>query len=378
MNESRKENHSVNTQVQSLEEILLEAAQHSTESFIPSLNKKLKPFYRQANEFFLVGDFVDASDRCFELIERIGHFFKNKAIHIKSIESYFELLMSIIHEPLAASDLKRKIYQRCENDLMNSIHQRDGLENRWMELLRAASGEISEEENFNALLLSNWHLPVFRRELIASLFKQKNYEEARKLIVQPKENRRKKILSEKEEMEWLLKIAQKEYDVVSICRFSEKLFKMTYDMNYFFMLKKYVAQATWKKRVQKLLGYIKRDDRFYEDKVSVQVAILLEEKEDAQLLRLFQLNTYLHLLQQYDALLLQKFPHELLELYRKAVERYAEQNMGLSSYREVLKVLKRMLKLPDGKTTVRLLAAKFKVIYGQRRAMVKELNKLVV
>lgn len=82
-------------------------------------------------------------------------------------------------------------------------------------------------------------------------------------------------------------------------------------------------------------------------------------------------------MEDYYDLLKEKFPAELVEIYREALRRYAEHNMGSEHYNYVVKTIRKIQSLHTGNEVAKALTTEFKVKYSQRRNMVKALNKLV-
>jgi hypothetical protein len=81
---------------------------------------------------------------------------------------------------------------------------------------------------------------------------------------------------------------------------------------------------------------------------------------------------------QYSEHLKEKYPEQLLEIYRKAIRRFAEKYMGPEAYRMVANALRKMQSLPHSKEIVQPLTIELKVNYRQRKAMVDELNKVIL
>ena len=65
-------------------------------------------------------------------------------------------------------------------------------------------------------------------------------------------------------------------------------------------------------------------------------------------------------------------------LFRKAIDTYAEGNVGRGHYEYICKLLRMMQKIQGGDTAVAEIVLRFRTRYKNRRAMMETLNKITV
>lgn len=133
----------------------------------------------------------------------------------------------------------------------------------------------------------------------------------------------------------------------------------------------------WTREVEKIVITLRAETHFGLKGIRALAAIFIEEQYWMRLLQLLQKNASLEFAEDYYLLLKDKFPQEIVEIYREALRRYAEHNMGREHYDYVVATLRKIQSLPTGIEVAKALTNEFKVKYSQRRNMVKALNKLV-
>jgi len=84
----------------------------------------------------------------------------------------------------------------------------------------------------------------------------------------------------------------------------------------------------------------------------------------------------LYLLFEYERILKDIYPNELLNKYENTVKAMATNASGRAHYREMVSILRRMSKYPGGKLKVSEIVSDWKVRYKNRPAMMDELRKL--
>jgi len=243
------------------------------------------------------------------------------------------------------------------------------LELRWQVLKK-----MNLEKEALQLLQENKRNDFFRMKLVESEIEQNNFSAAKELIAD-----RKGVELPVEFLRLLLEIAQKENDVKAIRSLALQLFQSSkYDFEYFNLLKQQYDKSRWKQQVDRIVNIVKRNTSAKANGLDAAAKILIAEEEWDKLLRLVQKNANLEFVEEYAGWLKEKFPLEVLEVYRTAVRRYAEKHMGTEVYRTVTGVLRKMQSIPGGKEIVQALTIELKVTYRQRRSFVEELNKVVL
>ena len=241
--------------------------------------------------------------------------------------------------------------------------------------------KLNKSGNVRRLLEANKHIKTFRRQLVEDSLQQQDLEHAKELIKEGKQvdERKGKIYVGTEWDELLLKIALEEQDTKAIRNLALQLFITTgFDFDYYHLLKKHYDPSRWKSQVDRIVTHIKKESGFHTKGIHAVAKIFIEEQEWAKLLLLLQKNANLEFIELYFEVLKEKFPQELLEIYRRALRRYAEKFMGTEAYRTVTNTLKKMQSLRGGRELVQSFAIELKVDYRQRKSFVTELNKLAL
>ena len=84
----------------------------------------------------------------------------------------------------------------------------------------------------------------------------------------------------------------------------------------------------------------------------------------------------LYMLIEYEETLRDIYPRELLDKYENTVKAMATNTSGRKRYREIVSILRRMKKYPEGKEKVSEIVSEWKSKYRNRPAMMDELGKL--
>jgi hypothetical protein len=231
------------------------------------------------------------------------------------------------------------------------------------------------------LLKSYKRIKTFRLQLIREHMAQRQWAEAKELIKEGhrRESGKGNISVSAKWEELLLQIALEENDSRAIRNLALQLFLSgEYDFRYYRLLKQHYDPLRWKMQPDRIVAAIRKDKAFSTSGLYAVAEIFAEEEEWEKLLMLLDKNASLQFVDRYADRLREKFPESLLEIYRKAIRRFAEKYMGIEAYGRVTGALKRMLLLPNSKSTVQSLLIELKVTYRSRKAFVKELNKVVL
>lgn len=84
----------------------------------------------------------------------------------------------------------------------------------------------------------------------------------------------------------------------------------------------------------------------------------------------------LYMVMEYEAILKDIYPKELLNKYENTVKAMATNTSSRAHYREIVSILRRMKKYPKGKEKVSEIVSDWRLRYRNRPAMMDELNKL--
>ncbi len=152
-----------------------------------------------------------------------------------------------------------------------------------------------------------------------------------------------------------------------------------FDPTYWRLMKRQYTPATWAKRLPILLDRFQRLTHYHPEKMEQLAQLLADEERRPDLLADFLTkHTTLPLVRRYAPSLRTHYAEALIELYAKAIRRFAEQHQGHEAYQAIREALEEMSLLPGGKNVVQTLLVELKVTYGHRRALVHLLNEIVV
>ena len=331
---------------------------------------------------------ISKSDAGFELKEMVFDFLLNKVKSSAEVFSAFEreiwiqTLIDTVSEENQFIRILDLIVEFIGENRSQYGESKDEMEKEQLLTMKLQLLELlNRHEDIHRLLESNKDIKTFRLKLIEEFIQQQQWEEAKELIKEGRRNELKKgsinLTSEWDEM--LLKIAQQENDMKSIRNLALQLFlESDYDFKYYQLLKQHYDPSRWKLNIDRIVTSIRKEKSFSTKGIHAVAKIFIEDEEWDKLLSLLDKNASLDFIEQYADHLKEKFPEQLLEIYRKAIRRYAEKYMGPESYRVVVNALKKMQSLPKSKEIVQSLAIELKVTYRQRRAMVEELNKVML
>lgn len=101
----------------------------------------------------------------------------------------------------------------------------------------------------------------------------------------------------------------------------------------------------------------------------------LEELYD-RLINIIINSNGLYMLIEYEKILKDIYPKELLDKYENTVKAMATNTSGRAHYREIVSILRRMKKYPEGKEKVSEIVSDWRLRYRNRPAMMDELSKL--
>ncbi|MFI5135911.1 MAG: hypothetical protein ACHQD9_08670 [Chitinophagales bacterium] len=339
-------------------------------------------------EIFFLLSFISKSDAGFELKEKIFNLLLNQ---IKILAGEFnsaekeKWIQTLIDSSSENSQLQHvlelivELIGQNRSQFGESMDEKE--EEQFLQMKLKILQLLGRDDDIRHLLESNRKMKSFRLKLIDSFIQHEELEEAKEMIKEGRRTELKKgnvnLSSEWDEL--LLKIALEENDVKSVRNLALQLFLSNeYDFQFFHLLKQHYDPSRWKAQLDRVVTSIKREKAFATKGIHAIAKIFVEEQEWDKLLLLLEKNSNLEFVNQYADYLKEKFPEQLIEIYRKAIRRFAEKFMGPEADRIVTDALRKMQSLPDSKEIVQSLAIELKVNYRQRRAFVEELNKVVL
>ena len=222
------------------------------------------------------------------------------------------------------------------------------------------------------LVKENMQIESFRLKVVKRKIEKQNFRTAKKLI--------NDFISTKEEnpenyfnRTWLgllLDIAQKENDIPAVRRLSYRFIKKYFNKEHYNIYKAAFSPSEWADEREKLFLHYSKKKGF-----SNSAANLLTEENDAErLLNYVEKYLYLDNLEGYYKVFASDYPEKTLEMFKKVLIPYADNNTGRSFYEHILSVLKKMSRIKGGKKAASELVADFRMYYKNRRAMMEVLS----
>lgn len=219
------------------------------------------------------------------------------------------------------------------------------------------------------LIASNIQIEFYRKEWVEKKIAENKLNEAKKLIMD--------FLSTNNgyhQFQWdelLLTIAQRENDIPAIRRISfsfiEKQFKTTYYQAY----KSTYTTQKWLPEIEHLIRHYQENSRGFSSNIA---ELLLAENQTERLMDYVEKYLSIHALDMYHI----HFPssEKTLILFRRAIDEYAQKNIGRTHYEYIARLFTKMNKIQGGNVVVDEMILNYKLLYKNRRAMIEILNRL--
>lgn len=279
--------------------------------------------------------------------------------------------MLYIASELAEDEKETDIILDCLDTFKNE-YEKQRAQAFKLRLLR----KFKDEKEVTKYIENHISNPYIRNDEIANAFKSKNYERAIKLSKEGIEQDKKdKPGLVKDWYNWLLEIAQEQKDIPKIITYSRFLFIDNFypKQDYYHILKTTVKPEDWHLFLEELITEIKlKKNWIYSETLR---KIYIEEQSWDGLFEMLKQNPSFEEIRQNEEYLSQDYSAELLQLYRQAIVRHVDQNMGRKHYQTACRYLRRMKKL-GGQELVDGLIADFRVKYSKRKALMEELNQV--
>lgn len=165
---------------------------------------------------------------------------------------------------------------------------------------------------------------------------------------------------------------RRENDIPAIRRISfsfiEKQFKTTYYQAY----KSTYTTQKWLPEIEHLIRHYQENSRGFSSNIA---ELLLAENQTERLMDYVEKYLSIHALDMYHI----HFPssEKILILFRRAIDEYAQKNIGRTHYEYIARLFTKMNKIQGGKVVVDEMILKYKLLYKNRRAMIEILNRLL-
>jgi hypothetical protein len=265
--------------------------------------------------------------------------------------------------------LQDKLFEEIEN---KSSYAAEKILRRKLNVYR----ENRQEKKAWELIRNNLQIKSFRKDLVEKYIKEKKYGEAKKLIADVKEAAEKdhgdRRLTDDTWDNFLLDIARKEGDRPNIRKTAYRFIEEGFRKEYYRIYKSSFSAAEWPEAAGSLVKHYRKDDQYF----SSSAAELMAEEEDAEALMLY-LEKYpsVSRLAEYYRVLAGKYPRRVLALFRATIDAYADRHTGRSSYDDIIRWLKTMMKIKGGGVLAADMIGQYRIRYKNRPAMQEMLKK---
>ncbi len=140
----------------------------------------------------------------------------------------------------------------------------------------------------------------------------------------------------------------------------------------YFELKNLYDERQWPQIRDKLLKKIKKNNREYYPE------ILLREGLKEELLQFILAERGLDLVQEYEKYFMEDHAEQLFEKYKKELAEQMAFAYKRDMYRNIVRTLRKICRWKGGKAVAKSLAEQWRTEYPRRRAMLEELDKLIL
>jgi len=224
------------------------------------------------------------------------------------------------------------------------------------------------------VIKSNLQIESFRKEWVKKLIEENNLKEAKQLI------REFFIKNEKEDRyfgawyEISLQIAQKENNISEIRAISYQFIKSQFKEKYYAIYKSTFVKEVWAEEVEKLMKHYEKkyQPNWFNDSIA---DVLKTEKQKERLMNYIEKYLSVDCLENYYSCFSSSFPEKTLALFKKAIDKYAQNNTGRDHYERIVKLFKKMLPIEGGKELVSEMITQYRMLYKNRKAMMEIINK---
>ncbi|MDR2643668.1 MAG: SWIM zinc finger family protein [Planctomycetaceae bacterium] len=229
------------------------------------------------------------------------------------------------------------------------------------------------------IIESNIQISSFRQKLAEKKVKEKKFVEAKKLINDYlKSNNKNCLWTSWEAQKLLLVIAQKEKDIPTIREISFMFIKNSFDLENFKIYKSTFTDVEWTTAFEQLFAiYNKRRVKtgIFDYELDDVAKLLVAEKAVDRLLEFVKKHLSVDLIDRYYENFATKYPHETLVLFRRVLDDYAKNFTGRDIYERIAQLLTKMQKISGGNKIVADMVQQYRVLYKNRKAMLKILSK---
>ena len=239
--------------------------------------------------------------------------------------------------------------------------------------------DLKQPEKADEIVENNLQIESFCRQAVEKRIAKKQYTEAKALI----QDYLFKYATRHHNHwdEYILDIAQKENDVLTIRKTSFGFISSHFDKKYYTIFRATFTSEEWKTELEKLIQHYEKSPKTYwiggiaRINFNASVAdVLVAENATERLLAYIEKSAAVEVVEKYYQQISEQFPEQTLSLFRKTLDIYAANNLGRDKYEYVKKILEKMKKIVGGETVVNEMLTNYRAIYKNRRAMIEILR----
>lgn len=289
---------------------------------------------------------------------------------------FFETAASLKQMDIAYKFIDVKIIQLDKEDGWSKKYYLQSYLGQKINLLQ--SEDRTEEADH--IIDTYLHFEKFRQIKVEQALSENNPEKAEKLIldgikVAEQDNAPGTVHQWKDQLLELYKQQKKAFKYNKLAR--ELFVENTSNIKYFRIYRQTSPKDGWEDKRNKLIAELKNKKRGYYSGISLDdlAQIYIEEQMIDELFEIVSSSNSIHAIIKYTNHLKSKYPAELLEYYKAAIEIQAEQT-GRNVYVELVQYLKQMAKLKGGLPAAKALKESLLDKYKNRPAMKEEFRKL--
>ncbi len=289
---------------------------------------------------------------------------------------FFETAASLKQLDIAHDFIDDQIIQLDKEDGWSKKYYLQNYLGHKIDLLKS-EGRTAEADNIIDTYL---HFEYFRQIRVQQALSENNPDKAEKLIldgikVAQQDDAPGTVHQWKDQ---LLELYRQQNETFKYHKLARELFaENTSSINYFKIYKQTSPKEGWPDKRNKLIAELKNKKRGYYSGICLDdlAQIYIEEQMIDELFEIVRSSNNIHTIMEYTDHLKEKYPAELVEYYRAAIEIQAE-STGRHVYVELVQYLKQMAKLKGGLPAAKALKESLLDKYKNRSAMKEEFRKL--
>jgi hypothetical protein len=149
--------------------------------------------------------------------------------------------------------------------------------------------------------------------------------------------------------------------------------KSYFDEKYYRIYKAAFTAEEWAEELENLIRHYEGQGQWFNDSLA---NLLAAEKAAERLMNYNEKHPAAYKIGAYHKFFAGEFPEKTLALFRKAVDHYAEKNVGRGCYEQIVQWLRMMKRIKGGTKVVSEMIGQYQIRYKNRRAMMSILGEI--